>query len=167
MLLKRLQEHQTKPRGICNWQNCYGSWGNTRGFPALVIPFHSQQQSMPVVDQRAGLSLLLCHLHSEPLHLPLLPSGSASYLSRPPAAVPVLFQHWARECSFLLTRSQAGLLTLYLKGFIFLQALCKSVPRRTCQKGWEELWHFPLAVPNILVKSKLSLCIPAAINGGR
>lgn len=25
MLLKRLQEHQTKPRGICNWQNCYGS----------------------------------------------------------------------------------------------------------------------------------------------
>lgn len=127
----------------------------------------SWQQSKPVVYQRAGLSLLLCHLHPEPLHLPLLPSGSASYLSRTPAAAPVLFQHWDTESSFLLTWSQAGLISLYLEGFIFLQALCKSLPRRTCQKEWEELSHLPLGVPNILVKSKLKLCIPAAINGER
>lgn len=39
MLLKRLREQQTKPRGICNTQNYYGSWGNTPGFQALIIPF--------------------------------------------------------------------------------------------------------------------------------
>lgn len=71
MLLKRLQEHQTKPRGICNLQNCYRSWGNTRGFPALVIPFHGHQQSMPVVYQRADLiTSWACHLVPERIYLP-------------------------------------------------------------------------------------------------
>lgn len=84
------------------------------------------------------------------LSLPvLLRSLLGLILFRTPTAIPVLFQQWAREVGFLLTWSQVGLITLYLKELIFLQILCKSVPRRTCQKGWEELSHLPLAVQNV------------------
>ena len=156
MQLKRLQKHQNKSSWTCKTQNCYRSWGKTRGFQHFYFPFSISSDwyrlctdVLPAVCRRSGPSLLLPLLHSEPPHLAPVLLGLLVF--RTPTAVPVLFQQQATEAGFLLTWSQVGHITLYLKEFIFVQVLCKPVPRRTCQKGWETLSHLPFAVQTVRI----------------